>query len=430
MKKNWLRLTSLVLLMAVFFTAIPFAMAQGEGKEEIVVWNQIFEDWNREWFEEKVAEFNADPEQKYSVKLEFVDGAAWDEKLASARAAGTMADVFQVNYSNLIWNATDGYIMPLNDLIPQESWEDLYDNVKEMITVDGKLYAYPQMLEPAVVMYYRKDLLQEAGLEVPKTWDEFAAAAKALTNDDMYGAAMHYDWSLWGWEFTAAKHWPIADDWASANVQDEGYVDLLTFIKNLYEEEVVPLQALTHYNEAATSVADESIAMAFSGSWGTGGILANYHEMADKIGVAAAPTKDGSPFQSTVGGWTYVVDAKSQKAEGAAAFINWIFAEDAARTGSFFEAASFSKYATRKSVDEYLTQNTAAKDDEWMQAISTQIIPYAISEPIYSWDISQAVLTAVGEVVTNGVEVNDALTGAADAINQYIENNDYSTKKP
>ena len=38
-------------------------------------------------------------------------------------------------------------------------------------------------------MWYRKDLLDAAGLEVPKTWDEFAAAAKALTKDGVYGCS-------------------------------------------------------------------------------------------------------------------------------------------------------------------------------------------------------------------------------------------------
>jgi multiple sugar transport system substrate-binding protein len=39
---------------------------------------------------------------------------------------------------------------------------------------------------------YRKDLLQQAGLDVPKTWDDYLAAAKATTNKDkgVYGTAV------------------------------------------------------------------------------------------------------------------------------------------------------------------------------------------------------------------------------------------------
>ena len=423
------RLLGLILVAAIAITLLPAAMAEG-GKTEVVLWNQIFEDWNRAWCEKMVEEFNADPNQKYVIRQEFVDGAAWDEKMAAARAANVMPDMYLVNYSNLVWNAVDGYIQPLDELIPQEAWDDLHDNVKDMITVNGKKYAYPQMVEPAVVMYYRKDLLAEKNLEVPKTWDEFTEAAAQLTTDDMYGATMNYEWSMWGWEFTAAGHWPISDDWSRADNQSQGYVDLLSFIGNLYEKEYVPLQPLEGYNGSARLVADDSVAMTFSGSWGIAAIMNDFPEMAEKIGVAAAPTKDGSPFKSTVGGWTYVVDAKAKNPEGAAAYITWLLGSEPERAGSFFEAASFSKYSPRKSVDEYLATQTAAKDDEWMQTISRHIIPNAIAEPIYTWDISAQLLTAIGEVVTAGLSPEEALQNAADQINQYIKNNDYASKKP
>ena len=254
------RLLGLILVAAIAITLLPAAMAEG-GKTEVVLWNQIFEDWNRAWCEKMVEEFNADPNQQYVIRQEFVDGAAWEEKVAAARAANVMPDMYLVNYSNLVWNAVDGYIQPLDDLIPQEAWDDLHDNVKDMITVKGKKFAYPQMVEPAVVMYYRKDLLAEKNLEVPKTWDEFTEAARQLTTDDMYGATMNYEWSMWGWEFTAAGHWPISEDWSKADSQSQGYVDLLSFIGNLYENEYVPLQPLEGYNGSARLVADAANAL-------------------------------------------------------------------------------------------------------------------------------------------------------------------------
>lgn len=423
------RILAVILVAVLAITLMPAAFA-AEGKTEVVLWNQIFEDWNRAWSEKMVEEFNSDPNQKYTIKQEFVDGAAWDEKVAAARAANVMPDMFLVNYSNLKWNAVDNYIQPLDDLIPQAAWDDLHDNVKEMITVNGNKFAYPMMLEPAVVMYYRKDLLAEKNLEVPKTWEEFINVAKELTTNDMYGATMNYEWSMWGWEYTAAGHWPIADDWASANNQDQGYIDLLTFIGDLYANEYVPLQPLEGYNGSARLVADDSVAITFSGSWGIAAIMNDFPEMAEKIGVAAAPTKDGSPFKSTVGGWTYVIDAKARQPEGAAAFIHWLLGDEPARTASFFEAANFSKYSARKSVDEYLATETAAKDDQWMQTISQDIIPHAIAEPIYAWDISAQMLTAIGEVVTAGLTPEEALANAAEQINQFIQNNNYAEKKP
>ena len=429
MFRKILAFTLLTVTLVTVCAIVPAAAA--EDKTEVVLWNRIFEDWNRAWCEQIVEEFNADPGQQYFITQEFVDGAAFDEKIAAARVAGTAPDMLLINYSNLIWAAQQELILPTDGLISQEAYDDLYDNVREMITFNGRIYGYPQMLEPAVVMYYRKDLLADAGFDgPPKTWDEYRAVAEALTDDDMFGATMTYDWSMWGWEYTAGGHWPIADDWAAPNCTDQGYVDLLNFIGDLYKAEVVPAQALAHYNESARLVADDSVAVTFSGSWGIGAILNDFPEMADVIGVAAAPTKDGSPFHSTVGGWTYQIDAKSKNPEGAAAFIEWLLADDPARAASFFEVANFSKYSPRKSVDDYLTTETAAKDNEWMQVISADIIPYGISEPIYAWDISAELLNAMSEVTVNNMSAEDALQQAADNIATFIANNDYANKLP
>lgn len=422
----------LVLTFAASLVSIPAALASTtDGKTEVIFWNRLFEDWNQAWCKEKVEEFNADPNQKYYITQEFIDGAAWDEKVTAARAAGTMPDMLVMNYGGLPAGISQGLYKSLDDLIPQEAWDDLYPNVLDMVSLNGHKYAYPQMVEPAVVMYYRKDLLAAAGFtEAPKTWDDFTKAAQAMTTDDVYGTTFNYEWSMWGWEYTAGGHYPISDDWKAANCQDQGYIDLLTFMKDLYATGAVPAQALTGYNDSERLVGDGSVAMTFSGSWGIADLLKNYPDMVPNIGVAPAPTKDGSPFHSTVGGWTYAIDANAKQPEGAAAYITWLLGSDAARAGSFFEAANFSKYSPRKSVDEYLTTQTAAKDDEWMKIISAQIIPYSVSEPIYAWDVSATMLTAMGEVIVNGSTPEAALQTAADAINLYIQNNDYSTKKP
>ena len=52
-----------------------------------------------------------------------------------------------------------------------------YDGKTYMLTLDGDFH----------MMYYRTDVLAENGIEVPKTWDDYVAAAKALHGKDMNG---------------------------------------------------------------------------------------------------------------------------------------------------------------------------------------------------------------------------------------------------
>ena len=42
------------------------------------------------------------------------------------------------------------------------------------------------------MLYYREDLLKDAGLEVPKTWDDIVACATALTGEDEATGQMRY----------------------------------------------------------------------------------------------------------------------------------------------------------------------------------------------------------------------------------------------
>jgi len=150
----------------------------------------------------------------------------------------------------------------------------------------------------------------------------------------------------------------------------------------------------------------------------------------DKVGVAAPPTKDGKPFHSTVGGWTYVIDAKSKVPQATADYITWLLGSDPARPAAYFDVAQYSKYAPRKSVDEYIKTKTAGANDPWMKTVAEQVIPYTIGEPIYAWDISMAVSGAMESAVINKLTAEQALAKAAESINTFIANNDYKNAKP
>ncbi len=52
-------------------------------------------------------------------------------------------------------------------------WEDLHDNVNEFVSVGGEHYAYPMLVEPSSLLFYRKDFFEDAGLDPeqpPVTW--------------------------------------------------------------------------------------------------------------------------------------------------------------------------------------------------------------------------------------------------------------------
>lgn len=64
-------------------------------------------------------------------------------------------------------------------------WKDFKKSSVDAVTLSGAVYAIPIVTE-GEILYYRKDLLEKAGVKVPTTLDELEAAAKKL-NDPANG---------------------------------------------------------------------------------------------------------------------------------------------------------------------------------------------------------------------------------------------------
>ena len=83
-------------------------------------------------------------------------------------------------------------IIPLDDMIDEIGRDRFYESPIQEMTYDGSCYAVP-IYSHAFVMWYRKDLLEKYNLDVPTTWDEFNAAATAITqgeNGEVYGCSV------------------------------------------------------------------------------------------------------------------------------------------------------------------------------------------------------------------------------------------------
>lgn len=406
--------------------------ANGEDPVKVVVWNMIFEEWNQEFFTQKAEEYNQ-LGRGYVVEQEFIAGDAWTERMAAAQASGTAPDTYVMSYNNIVNNAKDGLLMPLDDLLPAAAFDDLHDNVKTMVSYDGKYWAYPQLVEPSTVLYYRTDLFEEAGItKVPTTWDELIEAAKKLTTKDVFGLSIpdfgSMGWCTWGYQYASSGHLAINDNWDAPQI-DQGYIDLANFYKKCYDEGVVPEQALNGYADIK-DFGEGSVAMKFCGSWGIAQIYNDYPELADKFAVAIPPTKDGNQdtVLATNGGWTYVVDAKTDVAKGAADYISWLLAEDVETSAEFFELARYAKAAPRVSVAEYLSANAA--EASFMADVIGYISAHAISEPIYPWDISVSVALMFENTALGMMSAEDAAAQASTAIQDIINNQGLAGTNP
>ena len=75
-----------------------------------------------------------------------------------------------------------GLLRDLTDLATRENWKDIIKpaSLLDSCTVDGKIYCAPVNIHSWQWLWLSNAAFEKAGVALPKTWDEFAAAAPAL----------------------------------------------------------------------------------------------------------------------------------------------------------------------------------------------------------------------------------------------------------
>jgi multiple sugar transport system substrate-binding protein len=434
---TWLALAAVVLLACLVLAGTSSGnsgkasapTSAAAGPVTITFWQQKFEDYQQAWFIKYVKAFNKS-QNKVKVNYVTVPADTWPQKLKAAQAAGTQPDVVTTNYGAVPAGVADGQFASLDGLLPASTFADIKSNVKGFVTVGGKHYAYPMLVEPSTVLYIRTDLAKKAGLDVknpPKTWSQLSTWARKLTSGNVKGMTIASDnvnlaWSSWGLQYNACGQLPLTKDWSQAQASLPCYGKLLNFYKTLYKNGLMPAQPKVAYADASP-YGNGEVAMMACGSWAIGQLKNDFPKMVGKTMVAEFPSVDGDPKKTTatLGGWTLTVDAKSKQKQAAADFIHYLLAGDPKIMASFFKASGYSKFTVRSSVDAALASDKNASSDPFMKVIATKIVPFGRHEPGYPWDISLAMGTAIESAMKGNASIDDALKTANNAINDVIK---------
>lgn len=413
--------------------------AAADGRTTIEFWHRTFTPFENEWYAGIVKDYNKASE-KYHVKDVEVPADAWDQRMKSAQAAGTAPDVY-TDPSTMDEGVRLGQFLALDDLIDKDKLENLTDQAKELVTVDGKIYGYPLLLEPQSALFWNKDMFEKAGLDPekpPTSWDELDATCEKLKPTLPGGAFCittagdqdTFAWATVGQQYQVAGHYPVSDDWSTADADDPKYGELLDFYKKLLDKGYIPKQPLGAYVEAK-AYGEKKCAMMTSGSWAFSEIASDYEDLLDRTGIAPFPTSDGdlSDAVATLGNFKWVVDAKTDQPEAAADFVSWCLADDAARLVPFFVGTQFTKAPARPDVADEVQKAPEAKKAPWSTVVSEDIAPASLTVPSYPWDI----LLAMGKAIEKGMTGTDptkALTAANSEIQKVIDREDLSGKAP
>lgn len=231
-------------------------------------------------------------------------------------------DVYDLRNAEVIqpWDSflTDDY---LDDFTPTWLSNSYYD-----FDGDGEAEFYGIPFQRSTVLLYTNvDLLTEAGLDMPTTWEELAVAAQTLTTDEREGILIPNSWPYWLFQpFAAGSGQNIVSESDVEVVFDnEDVIEALQFWVDLYAEyDATPDGVQSNWGDAPGAFLDGTAAMIAHSSGSLRNILAN----ADfEVAVGGIPGQDGGAFTVTGGGNMYLV-AGIDEATAAAAwdFVQWM----------------------------------------------------------------------------------------------------------
>ncbi|MER7174294.1 ABC transporter substrate-binding protein [Streptomyces mesophilus] len=105
-------------------------------------------------------------------------------RMASSKS---LPDVIQFDASEMPTFAEAGGLIDLRTL--GLSTKDIPKGIVDFGSYEGTYYGAARTVN-TLALFYNKDILDEAGLEVPTTWDEMRDTAKKLTQGKRYGIAL------------------------------------------------------------------------------------------------------------------------------------------------------------------------------------------------------------------------------------------------
>jgi multiple sugar transport system substrate-binding protein len=278
-----------------------------------------------------------------SIAVDLISGPtstdALRDTLRSRLANPASSGIPDVYLGDLIWPAAfahDRLALSLSDHLPRAFWARFVPGLVEGATYHGAVYAAPFFRDQGL-LFYRRDLLEQAGLPVPTTWEQLVEEAGTLQ-------AQHR--VQYGFVWTGAEYEGLTCVWTELMSDAGGQVlnpagnrsaidspqslQALRFLRALVATGVTP-PGVANFQEPQVTAAFVDGQAAFARNWNSLYDAVRTAGLLDTVGVAPLPTFAGRPQPggSTAGGWNLYVNPRTAHLGAALEFIQWMTDVDA-----------------------------------------------------------------------------------------------------
>jgi multiple sugar transport system substrate-binding protein len=255
---------------------------------------------------------------KANVTTQWITGENFESKLFSALLSSDAPDVFEFHPQIQMVKAKQ--IVPLDDILADVK-DDFHEADIKSHTMDGKIWGV-RMIDDPKFIFYRKSLLEKAGVQPPTTLDELIEVAHKLTvgkvkglylGNELVDIARPLIWSS-GADLLTDKH-EIA-------YHTDDVAEGLAKLRTLFKSGSLLLGAPADYWDPS-AFNQGLVAMQWCGMWAMPAILKAH---GDDVGIIPFPKVSAKGKPSLInGGWSMFVSAKAKDVDLAKEYVKWLW---------------------------------------------------------------------------------------------------------
>ena len=223
---------------------------------------------------------------------------------------------------------------------PAYDLDDVFESMTAGLTYEDGLYALPFYGESSMT-FYRRDLFEEAGIEMPErpTWDQIAEFAAQLHNpDEVYGLCLR---GLPGWGEQGAPLTTVInafggrwfdEEWNAALEEEDSAAAIRFYIENL-REYGPPGVEQNGFTETETLFVQGKCAQWYDATSAAELITdpAENPDFYEQVGFAYPPSQK-LPTGSWLWSWNFAMAANSDAKDAALAFMKWATSREYVQT--------------------------------------------------------------------------------------------------
>ncbi|MCI9134538.1 MAG: ABC transporter substrate-binding protein [Lachnospiraceae bacterium] len=379
------------------------APAEASGTAEAVtIWYYWETEGHQVALDQVIQDYNGSQDQ-YEVTAKYVPFADFKKQLSIGASADELPDIAILDSPD---HASYVEMGIFEDLTGKFDVSSYYEGTVNSCTVDGKLYGVPFGAN-CLALYYNEDMLKAANCEVPTTWEELKAAAKALTTDSVTGLALcsvqneegTFNFVPWLWSTGAGSY----------DINNENGIRALTFIQDLVKEGVMSKECINWtQGDVMNQFISGNVAMMENGPWQIPTMQAEAPDLNWKVTLIPKDTE----YASVLGGENYAV-INGGNVEGALDFLTYATAEEQVK----FLMDKFGYI----SADQTIAESQFEVDSPYQPFVEE--LKYAMPRgPLAQWpSVSDAISLAFNQVITGTATPEDAAAEAQATIDGIVK---------